>query len=265
MDRSGYIFDAGSATHPGKVRSRNEDAHLVRADVGLWAVADGMGGHDSGDLASQLIIKTLDGITSATSAVQLLDETESRILEANRQIIEISRQRGGGVIGSTIAILLIFEDHYACLWAGDSRLYLVNHEVIRQVSRDHTEVEEMLANGAVTAEEASHWPQNVITRAVGVHENPELEIVTGALKDSDMFVLCSDGLTRHVSDEEIRRYVSAGDAQSSSSALVELAVQRGGLDNITVVVVRPMARRVAGEHTAAVTELPTPHIWGVTE
>jgi serine/threonine protein phosphatase PrpC len=261
MNRPSYIFDAGSATHPGKVRSRNEDAHLVRTDVGLWAVADGMGGHDLGDLASQLIIEALDRISSTTSAVQLLEETESRVFEANRQIMEISRQRGAGVIGSTVAILLISEDHYACIWAGDSRLYLVDGEAIRQISRDHTEVEEMLASGAVTVEEAKHWPQNVITRAVGVHENPELEIIAGALEVSYIFVLCSDGLTKHVSDEEIRQYASTGDAQSACSALVELALQRGGHDNVTVVVVRPMDRTRFQESTAAETEVPTADIW----
>ena len=260
MDRSSYIFDAGSATHPGRVRSRNEDAHLVRADVGLWAVADGMGGHEAGDLASQLIIQALDGISSTISAVQLLEETENRIFQVNRQIIEIGNRRGGGVIGSTVAILLISKDHYACIWAGDSRLYLVDHEAIRQVSRDHTEVEEILASGVVTAEEARHWPQNVITRAVGVHDNLELEIVTGALEKSNIFVLCSDGLTKHVSDDEIRRYVSTGDAQSSCSELVELAVQRGGYDNITVVVVRLKGEGTSVEDRAD-TELPATDIW----
>jgi serine/threonine protein phosphatase PrpC len=168
MNQSLFTFDAGSMTHAGKVRPRNEDSHLVRTDAGLWAVADGMGGHEAGDVASQLVVKALDTITDAGSAIELLEETENRILLANRQIIELSRRRGGAIIGSTVAILLISEDHYACLWAGDSRLYLVGRGTIRQVSRDHTEVEEMLASGAVTAEEAKTWPNNVITWAVGV-------------------------------------------------------------------------------------------------
>lgn len=247
MDQSSYAFDAGSASHPGKVRSRNEDALLVRTDLGLWAVADGMGGHDMGDLASGLIVQALDGISDARSALQLLEEAENRIFQANRQIIEISRQRGGGIIGSTVTILLISEDHFACIWAGDSRLYLVSHEVIKQISRDHTEVEEMLAAGAVTVEEAKRLPQNVITKAIGVHENPELEVVTGAFEESDIFILCSDGLTKHVSEEEILHHASTGDAQSISTNLVDLAVQRGGLDNITVVVVRALRDKPAGE------------------
>ncbi|MBR1232059.1 PP2C family serine/threonine-protein phosphatase [Bradyrhizobium sp. AUGA SZCCT0182] len=263
MDRSSYIFDAGAMTHPGNVRPRNEDALLARADVGLWAVADGMGGHDAGDLASQLVIQALDGISDATTALQLLEETETRVLEANRKIIDVSRQRSGGLMGSTVAILLISEDHYACLWAGDSRLYLVRHGVVRQVSRDHTEVEEMVASGAITSEEARNWPQNVITRAIGVHEKPELEIVTGAFEESDVFVLCSDGLTKHVSDEEILRQVSADNAQISCEALVHLALERGGYDNVTVIVIRPL-RKMTSDDRAMVSPaegLPTTDVW----
>jgi protein phosphatase len=235
----------------------------VRADAGLWAVADGMGGHEAGDLASQLIVKALDGVPETSSAVELLEATESRLFLANQSIIEISRQRGGAVIGSTVAILLISEDHYACIWAGDSRLYLISRSTIRQISRDHTEVEEMLASGAVTAEEAKHWPHNVITKAIGVHDNPELEIVTGAFEDNDVFVLCSDGLTKHVSDEEIRQQASARSAQGSCDALVALAIERGGHDNVTVIVVRPMRKESGREQDdpAALATHPKTDIW----
>jgi serine/threonine protein phosphatase PrpC len=264
MNQSAFTFDAGSATHPGKVRSRNEDSHLMRTDAGLWAVADGMGGHEAGDVASQLIVSALDTIPSVASANRLLEETESRVFLANRQIIEMSRQRGGSIIGSTVAILLISEDHYACVWAGDSRLYLARRDTIRQVSRDHTEIEEMLASGAVTAEEAKNWPNNVITRAVGVQDNPELEIVTGAFEDCDIFVLCSDGLTRHVADNEILDCVSNHDAQTSSAALVHLALDRGGLDNVTVVVVRPTRQQPRKERTvpaAILQDPPATDVW----
>jgi protein phosphatase len=264
MNQSAFTFDAGSATHPGKVRSRNEDSHLMRTDAGLWAVADGMGGHEAGDVASQLIVSALDTIPAVASANRLLEETETRIFLANRQIIDMSRQRGGSVIGSTVAILLISEDHYACVWAGDSRLYLVRRDTIRQVSRDHTEIEEMLASGTVTPEEAKKWPNNVITRAVGVQDNPELEIVTGAFEDCDTFVLCSDGLTRHVADNEILECVSNDNAQRSSAALVDLAVERGGLDNVTVVVVRPKKQQWR-EQTVPATILQDPPATDVWE
>ncbi|MBR1155204.1 PP2C family serine/threonine-protein phosphatase [Bradyrhizobium sp. JYMT SZCCT0428] len=253
-----FTFDAGSATHPGKVRLRNEDSHLVRNDLGIWAIADGMGGHEAGKLASHLIVTALDTISATSSAIQLLEETKNRVVLANQQIIEMRGQRGGVVIGSTIIILLFSEDHYACLWAGDSRLYLARRDIIRQVSRDHTEVQELLASGGVTPEEAKDWPNNVITRAVGVQDDPELEFVSGAFEDSDIFVLCSDGLTRHVADDEILQCVSAHDAQTSSAALVELALERGGLDNVTVVVVRPLRPESQREQTVPAAILQNP-------
>lgn len=264
MNQSLFTFDAGSATHPGKVRARNEDSFIVRTDAGLWAVADGMGGHEAGDVASQLIVASLDAVEFAGSAIELLEQTETRILHANRQIIEISRQRGGAVIGSTVAVLLISEGHYACLWAGDSRLYLARRDTIVQISHDHTEVEELLASGAVSAEEAKTWPNNVITRAVGVQDNPELEIVTGAFEQSDVFVLCSDGLTKHVSDNEILKCVTTRDAQSSCGELIDLALERGGLDNVTVVVVRAKRHPSATKRTAAnvvLQEPPATDVW----
>jgi serine/threonine protein phosphatase PrpC len=258
MNQPTLAFDMGATTHPGRVRPRNEDSHLLRADAGIWAVADGMGGHEAGDVASQLIVKELDTISATESAIGLLEETKKRLFLANRQIMEISHQRGGAIIGSTVAILLISEDHYACVWAGDSRVYLAQHDTIRQITRDHTEVEEMLASGLVNVDEARNWPNNVITRAVGVQDNPELEIVTGVFEHSDIFVLCSDGLTKHVSDDEILRYVSNCDAQASSAALVQLALDRGGLDNVTVIVVRPQRLRSPKERTVQATLLTVP-------
>jgi serine/threonine protein phosphatase PrpC len=264
MTQAPFTFDTGTATHVGKVRTRNEDSHLARPDAGLWAVADGMGGHEAGDVASQLIVRSLDTIAAGRSATELLEETEHRISIANGEIIELSRKRGGAVIGSTVAVLLISEDHFACLWAGDSRLYLVRGNSIKQITRDHTELEDMLASGAVTAEEAEKWPNNVITRAVGVQDNPELDIVTGAIEDSDIFVLCSDGLTKHVADEEIQQCVTAHDAQASSAELVGLALQRGGLDNVTVMVVQLRRRESKRERTvpaAILRQHPAGNVW----
>lgn len=259
MSSSTFTFDAGSATHTGKVRQRNEDAHLVRTDAGLWAVADGMGGHEAGDVASRLVIDALNTITVPDSAIELLEECESRVFYANRQIIELSRERGGAVIGTTIAILLISEDHYACVWAGDSRIYLVKRDVIEQLSRDHTELEELLARGTVTLEESKNWPNNVITRAIGVEENPELEVITGGFAIDDAFVICSDGLTKHVEEHEILNCVSTQDAQASCDRLIDLALERGGADNVTIIVVRPkVVRPNALGHVAGETNPPAP-------
>jgi serine/threonine protein phosphatase PrpC len=246
MDRSPPFVDVGSLTHTGMVRDRNEDSFLVRTDLGLWVVADGMGGHEAGDLASQIVVKSLDGIGEPVSSADLLKQCEDQIFRANQEIMELSRSRHGAIIGTTAAILLVREQHYACVWAGDSRVYRVKDGSIGQISRDHTEVEELVAGGTLSREDAESWPSNVITRAIGVAADLELEIVTGPAEPGDVFVLCSDGLTKHLQDEEILQKVTARNAQASCEEMVALALERGGLDNVTVVVVRllPGVQRV---------------------
>lgn len=232
------MLDVGSATHVGKVRQRNEDSYLVRTDIGLWVVADGMGGHEAGDVASQLVVRSLNSIDEVSSPAGLLEQCEKLLFSANQDIVAMSRARRGATIGTTVAILLIREAHFACIWAGDSRVYLIKNGAIRQISRDHTEVEELIAAGTLSRAEAESLPNNVITRAVGVTENVELEVITGAVDSGDIFVVCSDGLTKHLNDEEICRYAVARNAQASCDAMVALALERGGLDNVTAVVVR---------------------------
>jgi serine/threonine protein phosphatase PrpC len=241
MDVSPLSFDASSATHAGKVRERNEDSYLVRTDVGLWAVADGMGGHEAGDVASRTLVDSLDAIERPGAALDLLRQCESQILRANQRIMHLSRARNGATIGTTAAVLLVRNEHYACVWAGDSRIYLINSGSISQLSRDHTEVEELVATGTLSREEARKWPRNIITRAVGVAEHLELEVATGQARAGDVFVVCSDGLTRHLRDDEILQCAAGRNARAACEAMLELALERGGLDNVTVVVVRLLA------------------------
>ena len=241
MDMLPLRFDVGSATHVGKVRERNEDSLLLRTDTGLWAVADGMGGHVAGDLASRILVEWLDAIEQPEAAVDLLRQCETQILRANQEIIGLSRAHIGATIGTTAAVLLVRERHYACLWAGDSRVYAISHGAIRQLSRDHTEVEELIAGGALSRKDAEHWPSNAITRAVGVAENLELEVVTGSAEPGDIFVICSDGLTRHLSDHEILEHAAGCHARAACEGMLALALERGGVDNVSVVVVRLLA------------------------
>ncbi len=232
-------FDTGAATHVGKLRDRNEDSYLIRPEAGIWAVADGMGGHEAGDLASQTVIAALQSIELPTSAAALLSHCEDRVASANDRIKEISRDRGGVTIGATLAVLLAFEGYYACVWSGDSRIYVVRAGEILQLSRDHTEVQELLASGAITAKEAKTWTgNNVITRAIGVYDEPELEITSGPLQPGDSFVICSDGLTHHVEDSEILYCVTTNMSQQACDHLIALALERGGADNVTVIVAR---------------------------
>jgi protein phosphatase len=237
-------FKAGAATHVGKVRQHNEDSFLIQAnpgvaDSGIWAVADGMGGHEAGDLASQTVIEELKSTGAPATAAALLASCEERIVAANSALRDIARQRGGDLIGSTVAVLLVHDRYYACIWSGDSRIYRARDNEIEQITVDHTEAQELLAAGKLTPEQARTWPRrNVITRAIGVHDEPELEMTNGSLLPGDAFVLCSDGLTAHVEDHEILACVADGEPQSACDRLVALTLDRGAVDNVTVVVVR---------------------------
>jgi protein phosphatase len=232
------MFETGCATHVGNVRERNEDSCLARPETGIWAVADGMGGHADGDLASQSVIRALETIERPTSGDALLARCEESVRFANLRLREFGRERGD-VVGATVAILLAFDGFYACMWSGDSRIYRVREGQIVQLSRDHTEVQELLAEGTITVEEAKNWRgRNGITRAIGIQDVPELEMTSGALNPGDSFVICSDGLTNHVQDDEILRYVSANLSQQACNALIALTLERGALDNVSVIVAR---------------------------
>jgi len=238
MHAKPLTFETGAGSHVGLVRERNEDRYFVQPEIGLWAVADGMGGHEGGEIASSTVVQALRSIGYPASGADLLARFEDRISRANHHLNLTSRARGGAIMGTTIAALLTHERHYACLWSGDSRVYLVRDGSITQLSRDHTEVQELLDNGLLTTDEARTWPrQNVITRAIGIDDEPSLELRRGRLEPGDRFVICSDGLTHHLGDEEILAIASDGSVQVSCDRLIALALQRGGTDNITVVTV----------------------------
>jgi serine/threonine protein phosphatase PrpC len=247
LEGENTVFQSGASTHPGKVRSLNEDAYLVHPRSGLWAIADGMGGHDAGQLASSTIIETLRAIGPADSAADLLARCESGVVEANGALKRLATERGSAIVGATVAVLLTFEENYACVWSGDSRIYRIRDGTIAQLSRDHTEIQDLIETGLITAEEGRLSPRrNIVTRAIGVYDAPELEIEYGALAGDDIFVLCSDGLTAHVEDHEIYHCVVNRIAQEACNLLVELALERGGFDNITVIVVRYRPQPRAG-------------------
>jgi protein phosphatase len=239
MQSTPLLFETGAATHVGMVRQRNEDSFLIRPEAGIWAVADGMGGHKHGDLASHLVIEALKSIQNPTSATQLLSLCESRIFDANSRLKEMGRQQGGIIIGTTITVLLACDGYFACVWSGDSRIYMARQGEITQITRDHTEVQDLLTKGLISPEQVQEWPgNNVLTRAIGFAEQPELEMISGPLNAGDVFVMCTDGLTRHVRDEEILRSVSVNRSQQACDRLIALALERGGVDNVTVIVLR---------------------------
>lgn len=238
LQHSSPAFQTGAATHVGRVRTRNEDSLLARPEIGLWAVADGMGGHDAGDLASATVVDALRSVGRAQSAAHLLAQCERQLAQANSELVEISHARGA-MLGTTIAVLLVHGEHFAGVWAGDSRIYLVRDRAITLCSRDHTEAQDLVAEGHLTQAEARAWPRrNVITRAIGVRDAPELEIANGTLRSGDVFVLCTDGLTNHVEDHEILAVAARNTPQRACDNLIELTLSRGATDNATVIAVR---------------------------
>lgn len=232
-------FETGAGTHVGKVRNVNEDALAACPEFGVWAVADGLGGYEAGDIASRIVVDAVESIGPSVSADDQLVRFQDRMMRSNDDIRRVAEDRGGAFMGATVAGLLIFDRQYACVWSGDSRIYRVRNGKIEQLSHDHSEVQELIDRGVLTEEEGRDWPRrNVITRAVGVFEDPGLEIAKGDIESGDIYVLCSDGLTGHVENDEIRETVENSRAQAACDTLIETTLARGAKDNVTIIVIR---------------------------
>lgn len=227
---------SAAMTHEGAVRPRNEDALVNRPDLGLWAVADGAGGHGAGDVASAAIAEALNSIPPGLTAAELLAQLRLRLAAVHRQLQEEAQRRGPGhVIASTVVVMLARGGHFACLWAGDSRAYLLRGGQLQRLTRDHSLVQELLDQGVITEEEAEHHPQgNVITRAIGGPGELGLDKATGPIGTGDRFLLCSDGLYRTLGEPVMAEQLAGADP---AAALVRLAVEQGARDNVTAVTV----------------------------
>ncbi|ABQ31285.1 MULTISPECIES: PP2C family protein-serine/threonine phosphatase [Acidiphilium] len=227
-------------THVGAVRRHNEDAYLCRPDLGLWAVADGAGGHQAGEVASGMIVAGLDRLEPGLTAAELLPQVRGVVNETHHALLHEASQRGPrAVIASTIAILILRDDHFACLWAGDSRVYLLRGGELTQLTRDHSLVQALVDEGRLTPEAAEHHPQaNVITRAVGADDaDLELDKVIGRIEPGDRFLLCSDGLSKTLPEAEIAALLGSPDGVPPPELLIAATLARKGNDNVTAVVV----------------------------
>ncbi len=227
-------------TTTGRQRSVNEDAFLSLDELGLWLVADGMGGHARGDVASRLVVEAFDGLPPAQSLDDFADSVKARLALANQRVREEARQAGSdSVMGSTVVALLAHRREWICLWAGDSRAYLLRDGQLRRITRDHSVAEELVQIGALRPEEADIHPSaNRITRAVGAQDQLLLDQCRSHLRDGDAFLLCSDGLNKEVGDDEVATILDDYDCDQASEELVELTMERGARDNVTVTVVR---------------------------
>jgi len=235
-----FSWTSSSRSDVGNERQVNEDACLELSGRGLWVVADGMGGHAAGDVASQMLVSKLRGVDSHDKLSEFVDDVEDRVLEVNRRLHDMSFEGDEPkVMGSTLAALLAFENHVLSMWVGDSRVYRLREgELLKQVTTDHSEVEEMIASG--TLDEASaldHPAANVVTRAVGGLEHVYVDLELDELEDKDRFLICSDGLFKDLSEEEIEELLGEGSCVDACHALIDTVLGRECADNVTVIVV----------------------------
>ncbi len=218
---------SSSRTHVGHVRKVNEDRILDRPERNLWAVADGMGGHHSGDVAAQLAIDALDALDNPTA-----DTIVEALKGANSALY--NRGYAGERRSGTTIVAASLQGHTAeIFWAGDSRAYRIRDGVLELLTHDHSLVQELIDAGAISDEEAVGHPKaNVITRALGVEAHILIDRVRVALRDGDLILLCSDGLSRTLGAEAPR----ASSLQELASLLIDQAISRDGTDNVSLVI-----------------------------
>ncbi len=226
-----------AGTTVGKHRKINEDAYLERPEIGLWAVADGMGGHSCGDAASKAVIEALTTLSSTGNLESYTAYTVECLRTVNAKLLEMAETLGKGrIIGSTVVVMLAVGMRCAAIWAGDSRLYQHREGVLTQLTNDHSLITEMSQQG-ITAEQTpdAEKAANIVTRALGADPDLTFDVVTFEAQTGDLYVLCSDGLVKEVNDREMEEILRQ-QCQDSTSHLIELALQRGARDNVTVVV-----------------------------
>ena len=227
-------FRSAAATDVGRVRTVNQDAFVERAEVGLWAVADGLGGHVDGEIASRMVCDALVDFVPDSSFEDAIDGARHRIMQVNDHLFRGSgRAPDAGRCGSTVVAFLARGTRCAVVWAGDSRVYRWREGRFEQLTRDHSAAEP----GYPGPQE----PTNVITRAVGGEATLTLDVYRGRVHAGDRFLLCSDGLTRVLPEGNIRAWMQHEDIQSAVAGLISATLDGGAPDNVTALIVEAFA------------------------
>jgi serine/threonine protein phosphatase PrpC len=252
MQATRKTVNSFGATDVGKKRTTNEDAFLVDDALGLYVVADGMGGHAAGEVASQEAVETIHGMVKqgmralphlvgpldndrARSACRLIEGAVQAATYMVYALAELDREKSG--MGTTITALLALGDYAVTAQVGDSRIYQVREGMVSQITEDHTLISWQMRQGLITPEEARRSPhRNVITRAVGNRDYVEVDTGLVALSAGDRFLLCSDGLHGYLREEEISA-VTFLSVEAAVHRFIEMANNRGGKDNITAIMV----------------------------
>lgn len=240
-------FRSFAATDTGTVRKHNEDAFANCPELGLWAVADGAGGHEAGEVASAMLVGALSSIPAALQAEEVLAQLRMRVTAVHTALRSEAARRGADAMASTIVILLVRGSHFLCLWSGDSRAYLLREGTLVQITHDHSLVQGLVDAGAITAEQAERHPHaNVVTRAIGAPEDTgELDKVTGVVACGDRFLLCSDGVSKVLDAAGIASALMA-DHADPAWAMIRTAIGGGSRDNVTALVVDILPMDEAG-------------------
>jgi type VI secretion system protein ImpM len=222
-------------TDVGMRREINEDAFLNKPEAGLWVVADGMGGHSAGDVASRTVTQRLERSSTGDSLADLEQHTRATLKAVNAELLALAAQMGPGhVVGTTVVALLAAGDACAALWAGDSRLYRHRDGTLKQLTVDHSMAAEM-----AKAHEAlpNGYGDNIVTRALGADPLLELDRIAFRARPGDHYLLCSDGLTKEIHSSEIEAIFNAENGQQGLRRMVDLALERQARDNITAILV----------------------------
>lgn len=235
-----YRWWSSCRTNTGRVRQVNEDAFLDQGNIGIWIVADGMGGHARGDVASRIIIEAFKGLARPASLDEFAVDVRCRLKLAHRLVKEESVRNGTNqIMGSTVVALLVFKRQWLCLWAGDSRAYLLRDGQLMQITKDHSIAQELVDLGQLSRTDMdSHPYANHITRAIGANPELVLDERSSQLRDGDTILLCSDGLNKELSDAEITNVLMSYDSDEATQELIDLSLEHGGRDNITVALIR---------------------------
>ena len=226
-------------TDIGNKRLHNEDALFCSDAKSIWMVADGVGGHNAGDLASRSLAENIAKFKPSDNVDDSVDTLEFIIKNTNQQLVEKAAEIDDStIIGSTVVLLVACKSEGAVLWAGDSRLYRIRDENIEQITQDHSLVNEMINKGDLDAEDIESYPDsNKITRAIGFKKNLLLDHRKLSILPGDRYILCSDGLTKYLDENEILSTSHGESVETSNHQLLQKALDAGGLDNITTITV----------------------------
>ena len=235
-----YRWWSSCRTSAGRRRKINEDAYCARPEAGLWVVADGMGGHTRGDVASRMVVDAFRDLEAADNMDEYINRVRATLDRAHLEVKQEALDQGPDVVmGTTVIVFIVCRHEYACLWAGDSRAYLLRSGQLQLLSHDHNQLQELIDRGEVDPSQVKAHPgASRITRAVGASQRLLVDENRGAIRDGDAVLLCSDGLNLEVEDPELAAILDDYDCEDASQELLDITLERGARDNVTLAVIR---------------------------